>query len=466
MIRFWPQSLVLRLTLWAFLLFLVSIPILWVAFLKGAERVSENVVDTQIIELATQLRGYRAAAINASKLQVTASDFSVSAPILIGDVDWVWQFSSKGEPVVKSELLNLSDLTLPLTLAPSRESFLLQNVETPVGRMRIAGRAIDESVGEKAPKIVHYIVGLSQDRYQDRVKDHAERLQELILIGVLPISIGILGMLILVVLTLRATFVRLDEAIAHYEKDGGSDIEGKFPREIQALVDRTNRILRQNQLLIERTRKYVSKIAHDINHPLAVLKNSLKGEVDPALADRQIQRMTGLIDRYASLARAIGPETGSRKTVQVAPLLADTADGFSIMYRRTPLEIDYLCDNNLRALMPRYDLETIISNLVSNAHKYAKSRVEISVIGVSTGLRLLVEDDGPGISEDRRDDALNWGGRLDEAPPGTGFGLSIVCDIIELYEGTISLDRSEKLGGLKVQIDLPVIAMLDKKGSY
>ena len=241
-----------------------------------------------------------------------------------------------------------------------------------------------------------------------------------------------------------------------YENTGGSDIEGRFPSEIQALVDRTNAILRQNQLLVERTRKYVSKIAHDINHPLAVLKNALRGEVDPAQAERQIQRMTGLVDRYASLARAIGPETQSRRAIDIAPLLADIAEGFAILYRRNPLEIGHTCPADLRAIVPQYDIETMISNLVSNAHKYADSNAQITAEAHGKGLRLIVEDDGPGIAEDRRDAALNWGKRLDEVPPGTGFGLSIVCDIAELYEGTVALDTSENLGGLKVLIDLPV----------
>ncbi len=462
--RLWPESLVWRLSLWAFLLFLVSIPILWVAFLEGAKRVSENLVDTQILEFANQLRGYRAAAINAAAINTVGPGFSVSPPVLVGDADWVWQFSSGPRIEARSDLLKLSGLELPLTLAPERESFLLQDVDTPIGRIRIAGRAINEAAEGERPRLVHYIVGLNENRYMDRVGEHAARLQELVFMAVLPISVGILGMLVLVVLTLRGTFVRLDTAIARYETRGGSDIEGRFPSEIQSLVDRTNGILRQNQLLIERTRKYVSKIAHDINHPLAVLKNALRGEVDPEQAGRQIQRMTGLVDRYASLARTIGPETQSRRAIPIAPLLADIGEGFAILYRRTPLKITHRCPETLSAVMPRHDLETMMSNLVSNAHKYAEGEVIIEAKAEREKLCLSVEDDGPGIPEARRDAALNWGKRLDEAPPGTGFGLSIVCDIAELYAGTVALAESERLGGLKVIIALPVpVSMTEPK---
>jgi len=454
--RFWPESLVWRLTLWAFLLFLVSIPILWVAFLKGAERISENVVDTQILDFATQLRGYRASAVNAAAISNPLAGFSVSMPILVGDTDWVWQFSSRGEVEARSDLLQLSDLILPLELAPEAETFLLQNVETPVGPMRVAGRAINEAPNGEAPKIVRYIVGLNENRYQDRVGEHAARLRELVFVAVLPISVGILGMLIFVVLTLRGTFAGLKTAIERYESTGAPEIEGRFPHEIQTLVDRTNAILRQNQLLIERTRKYVSKIAHDINHPLAILKNAIRSDLDPEQVNRQIERMSGLIDRYASLARAIGPESQARGAIEIAPVLEDIADGFEIMYRRTPLKITYSCPPTLKAVIPRHDLETVISNLVSNAQKYAESETLITATGARQKLQITVEDDGPGILLKNRKAALNWGNRLDEAPPGTGFGLSIVCDIVDLYAGKVSLDESERLGGLKVAIDLPV----------
>ncbi len=74
----------------------------------------------------------------------------------------------------------------------------------------------------------------------------------------------------------------------------------------------------------------------------------------------------------------------------------------------------------------------------------------------SDGLRLRVEDDGPGIPEAEMETAFNWGQRLDQAPPGTGFGLSIVRDIVDLYEGRITPGRSDTLGGLRIEIDLPV----------
>jgi signal transduction histidine kinase len=70
------------------------------------------------------------------------------------------------------------------------------------------------------------------------------------------------------------------------------------------------------------------------------------------------------------------------------------------------------------------------------------------------GWRLCVEDDGPGLSEAEREQALARGVRLDEQAPGTGLGLAIVSDLARAYGGALSLDVS-KLGGLRAQLDLP-----------
>jgi signal transduction histidine kinase len=68
-------------------------------------------------------------------------------------------------------------------------------------------------------------------------------------------------------------------------------------------------------------------------------------------------------------------------------------------------------------------------------------------------LEIVIEDDGPGIPEDKAREALKRGRRLDESKPGTGLGLSIVTDLVNEYGGKLYLERAD-LGGLKVAIQL------------
>ncbi|MFT5182668.1 MAG: signal transduction histidine kinase [Alphaproteobacteria bacterium] len=458
----WPHTLVARLLLWALVLVAVSVPLFWLFFSVAVERISVQVVDARILELANQVRGYRA----SSEAFRARADGPVERPprLVIGgaDADWVWQISVNGQITERSELLAIAGAVLPLEAAVAGPDFQIEEFDTGLGMMRIAGRTIGEAPpfsGEtNAPATVpvQYLAGISLARYDARVEELSARLRQLALLAAIPVSLALLGMLGFIILALRHQLAGLGNAMERYENAETDGIEGRFPDEIQRLVDRMNAMLRQNTRLIERTRNYVSKIAHDINHPLAVMKNGLTGDIDTDLMNRQVERMTGLVDRYSSLARAIGPDGQPARKTEIAPLLQDVVEGFAILYRRTPLEIDYSCPPGLLVPIPKHDLEAMLSNLVSNAHKFADARVRVSAQETDDGLRLTVEDDGPGISETLRSAVFNWGKRLDEAPPGTGFGLTIVRDIAELYEGSVSLDQSTDLGGLRVGIDLPV----------
>jgi len=461
----WPHTLVARLVLWALVLAAVSVPLFWWFFAVAVERISVQAVDARIVELANQVRGYRA---SAEALRARDAEPDARPPRLViggADADWVWQIAVDGHIVERSDLLEIAQAELPLAAAPVAADFQIGDFESGLGRMRIAGRTVAELppyAGDRpataTAETVQYFAGITRARYDARVEELAARLRQLALLAAIPVSLVLLGMLGFIILALRHQLGRLGGALQRYEGGRTDGIEGQFPAEIQRLVDRLNAMLRQNAHLVERTRNYVSKIAHDINHPLAVMKNGLTGEVDTALMHRQIERMTGLVDRYSSLARAIGPDGAPARQTELAPLLRDVADGFAILYRRTPLAIDCACPGDLAVPIPKHDLEAMLSNLVSNAHKFAGGRVRMSAQLHDAGLRLTVEDDGPGIAEAMRAAAFNWGKRLDEAPPGTGFGLSIVRDIAELYDGTVTLGESTDLGGLRVDIDLPVQA--------
>ena len=107
------------------------------------------------------------------------------------------------------------------------------------------------------------------------------------------------------------------------------------------------------------------------------------------------------------------------------------------------------------------DLEEMIGNLVDNACKWAKSRVEIEVgeampQGERALFRILVDDDGPGLTPEAQQAVLTQRGRrLDESKPGSGLGLSIVSDLADLYTGRLELGTAP-LGGLRVTLVLPV----------
>ena len=453
--RLIPHSLVGQLVVWAVLLALISLPIFQFIFTSSVSRVSREVVDTRLIEFGNQLRGHWTSVQVASE-QNNGETVFIPANRFSGgpDADWVWQIAVDGELKERSDFLLLTESSISASPNVSESNFLVVSRETEIGPMRIAERIVSQEQGRE-----HFLVGLRHDRYEDLVAEHAERLEPLALLSALPLSLIVLGLLIFIISAVRRGLARIGTALARYEEGEADQIEGEFASELSQLVEGMNRLLRQNRKLVDRTRKYVSKIAHDINHPLAIMKNGLSKDLiegdGQELLLRQVDRMTGLVDRYSSLARAIGPDGETISRTSIAELLEDTCLGFSILYRKTPLLIDWQCDEALEFPVPRHDLEAIVSNLLSNAHKYANSMAVITAGRSKTHYWISVADDGPGIPESERQTAVNWGTRLDEAPPGTGFGLSIVRDIVELYDGTVELGSSD-LGGLKVSIFLPI----------
>ena len=96
----------------------------------------------------------------------------------------------------------------------------------------------------------------------------------------------------------------------------------------------------------------------------------------------------------------------------------------------------------------------MLGNLVDNACKWAKTRVEIASALEAERVVITVDDDGPGLDPSLRESVLQRGVRADEAAPGSGLGLAIVADLVELYGGAIALGASP-LGGLRATLELP-----------
>ena len=118
---------------------------------------------------------------------------------------------------------------------------------------------------------------------------------------------------------------------------------------------------------------------------------------------------------------------------------------------------------SLRFKGEKQDLEEMVGNLVDNAGKWSGGEVMVSVTlqaadqaHTQSYFTVIIDDDGPGLAEDKREAATRRGQRLDESKPGSGLGLSIVTDLASLYGGSLKLDQSP-LGGLRAQLQLPSI---------
>lgn len=240
-------------------------------------------------------------------------------------------------------------------------------------------------------------------------------------------------------------------------------VEGDFPTEIEPLIVDLNALLAHQETAITRAQSKAGDLAHGLKTPLAVLGKEAAdleaaGHHDQAQSIRQqVDRMRRQVDYHLAHARA----AASGATMNARCVVAESVHGLlrtvSRIYADRGLAIEAeggLIPEGHVVRVQREDLDEMVGNLLDNACKWARTRVQVSVESASPVVRIRVDDDGGGVPEGRREDVLSRGVRADQTAPGSGFGLSIVRDLAELYGGTITLEASP-LGGTRATLTLP-----------
>lgn len=281
--------------------------------------------------------------------------------------------------------------------------------------------------------------------------------------GVLLASLGGLGALLCLAALAQvglglAPLRALHASLQRLRTGATPRLEGRFPSEVQPLVDDLNTVLEHNARMVARARTQAGDLAHGLKTPLAVIRNasSQAGESELAvlvseqveLAQRQIQWHLSRA-QAAARGRVPGQRTPVRPVVDrlmrvMKKIHADRA--LTMVVQATRADAAFAGEEQ--------DLQEMLGNLIDNACASARSEVRISILreGVVVGIR--VEDDGPGIDPDQRAFVLRRGARLDESRPGSGLGLPIVVDLADMYGGSLQLETAAS-GGLAAELTLP-----------
>ncbi|MFN4201742.1 MAG: ATP-binding protein [Tabrizicola sp.] len=216
----------------------------------------------------------------------------------------------------------------------------------------------------------------------------------------------------------------------------------------RAFLDMRARIERQ----IEQRTLMLSGVSHDLRTPLTRMRLALSlmpedPEVAALLAD--VAQMERMVDEFLAFVRSDAMEQ-SEPTDAVA-LVTDLVRKAGAGVRLAGVE-----GRAEPVAMRPNAIRRAVENLVGNALRYGR-KVELRLVFQDRSLRIVVEDDGPGIPEDRRDEALRPFARLDASRDpnqggGVGLGLSIASDIARSHGGSLRLSQSEALGGLKAEL--------------
>jgi signal transduction histidine kinase len=372
---------------------------------------------------------------------------------------WYWQIrpvgERRGETITSPSLFDqplplLSELGVGETRGFTREAY----VNGPGGqRLRMVERRIDFGFGATYAMAVAGDADVIESEFWNFVRTLG------IALGVL--GIGVVASTILQVRWSLSPLKRIGRALAAVRSGEAQRLEGQFPREISSLVDEVNALIAANQDVVDRARTHVGNLAHALKTPLSVITNEARAAEGPLAekVEEQAALMRAQIQHHLQRARAAARVAVTTEVTEVGPVVEGLARTMERIYRERSVSISSRLAPSLRFRGERQDLEEMLGNLVDNACKWASSRVAIEVAGEPGGshgprLRIVVDDDGPGMGPAQREAALKRGQRLDETKPGSGLGLAIVADLAGLYGGRFDLSASPQ-GGLRAEIELP-----------
>ena len=219
-----------------------------------------------------------------------------------------------------------------------------------------------------------------------------------------------------------------------------------------AFIKMKERIQKQ---ISERT-QMLAGVSHDLRTPLTRMK--LQTAMLPESPDNKefiedISEMEKMLDGYLAF---VSGEGGEKNTfVDMNELILSIINKF----RNTKAMIRYSTNDQVSAIQGREQaLKRAVTNIVSNAFNYGKT-IAVGLESNNNRLEITVDDDGPGIPVEKREEVFKAFYRLDESrnkeTGGVGLGLSIARDIITSHGGKIELLDSE-LGGLRVLISIPL----------
>ncbi|HBQ78937.1 MAG TPA: two-component system sensor histidine kinase PhoQ, partial [Erwinia persicina] len=243
------------------------------------------------------------------------------------------------------------------------------------------------------------------------------------------------------------------------------------PQELKGLVRNLNLLLDNERQRYTRYRTTLSDLTHSLKTPLAVLQTTLRSlrggrnlsieQAEPIMLE-QISRISQQIGYYLHRASMQADHHALKRDVHSVPALLDgLCSALNKVYQRKGVVLTLDISPEVIFVGEQNDFMEVMGNVLDNACKYCLEFVEISVQQTEKTLLLIVEDDGPGIPENKRDLIFIRGQRADTLRPGQGLGLSLARDIMEQYAGDIHASTSQ-LGGARMAVEFQRQEILHK----
>jgi signal transduction histidine kinase len=307
-----------------------------------------------------------------------------------------------------------------------------------------------------------YLIAVAGDASE--IDDETQSFDRAIIITFTALTMALLLTTALQVRFGLAPLTRISESLAAIRSGRAERLQGEFPVEIAPLARETNALIDANREIVERARANVGNLAHALKTPISVIVNEASARGGEPFALKVLEQtdiMRDQVARQLERARLAARSGVARALVDVPPVVTALARTMEKLHRDREIAIDVDVPEHARFRGEQQDLEEMVGNLVDNGCKWAQSRVAIEVLTDQAEanddkgrVRIIVDDDGPGLSPAEREQVALRGQRLDETKPGSGLGLSIVVELARLYGGVLTLGTAP-IGGLRAELALP-----------
>jgi len=437
-------------TVWAVLALVVIATIISTLFRQASERGFESLLTAHLFNLISSVGvdadGRLSGSPNLGDLRFT-----------IPNSGWYWSVEPVSEDV-KGRLQSLS-LTGDLPSPPTDEFPFNSEYQRSYLADGLDGETIEVFESEFVLAGENSIARFRVMGNRTELEEDIASFERQLYLSLLIFGLGMIAINAIAILIGLNPLRRVREALAEIRAGQAHRLDGVFPAEIAPLADETNALIDNNRRIVERSRTQVGNLAHSLKTPLAVLTNEARaiGGKKGQLIAEQAGAMQQQVEHYLQRARM----AAQRDTIVFRTPVRQVIDRMVRVMAKLNPRIDLSLDAPDEELIfagEREDLEEIAGNLLENAMKWGREQVAVTIEAgpgeaSQRTFRLIVDDDGPGIPEESRRDALVRGRRLDETKPGTGLGLSIVADLVKEYGGEIVLSRSP-WGGLRASVTL------------
>ena len=246
--------------------------------------------------------------------------------------------------------------------------------------------------------------------------------------------------------------------------------------EFAVVSQQFNELLDKISFYISQQKHFVEDVSHELRTPVAIVEGHLKllnrwGKDDPEVLEEsleaslaEIKRMKTLVQEMLDLSRA--PQVREQykdATTEVVDTLTQIVANFKVLYPDFTFVLDIDSKADLLSPIYRNHFEQVIIILLDNAVKYSTNRKEIivSLSTVADQVEIGIQDFGMGLSEEDKKKVFSRFYRVDKARSrergGNGLGLSIAKELIEGYNGSISL-TSHLEQGTVFKVKLPIVS--------